>query len=93
MHYFYILHSNSIDKYYIGETPNIDVRVKQYNCHYFKKSYTKAASDWRIALALKCASKEEALYLEKFVKRMKSRKFTGKVIANPKILLDILEKR
>ena len=93
MHFLYILYSSSIDKYYVGETPDLSIRVKQHNSHYFNKSFTKAASDWKVALYLECASKEEAVYLEKFVKRMKSRQFIEKVIAKHEILADILKKR
>ena len=38
-------------------------------------------------------SKDEALYLEKLIKKMKSKKFIEKVINNTKILDNILEKR
>ena len=93
MHFLYILYSSSINKHYIGETPDVSFRVKQHNFHYFNKSFTKAASDWKVALSLECASKQEAVYLEKFVKRMKSRQFIEKVIANHEILSDILKKR
>ena len=93
MHFLYILYSISINKYYVGETPDVSIRIKQHNLHYFSKSLTKAASDWKVALSLECASKEEAVYLEKFVKKMKSRHFIEKVIANHEILTDILKKR
>jgi len=93
MHYLYILHSDSIDKYYIGESPNPKLRLKQHNEHYFKKGYTKAAKDWKIALSKKCDSKDDAVYLEKFIKRMKSRKFIEKIIESPEILDDVLSKK
>ena len=51
------------------------------------------ATDWELVLSKKCGSKEDAIYLEKFVKRMKSRVFIEKVIAGPEILDDILGKR
>ena len=44
-------------------------------------------------LQMKCNNKEDALYLEKYIKRMKSRKFVQKIIDTPKILEDILLKR
>ncbi len=51
------------------------------------------ATDWELVMSKKCGSKEDAIYLEKFVKRMKSRVFIEKVISGPKILDDILGKR
>ncbi|MBD0777179.1 GIY-YIG nuclease family protein [Maribacter sp. ANRC-HE7] len=90
MHFFYILHSKTINRYYIGETPDLTVRFEQHNQHHFKKNFTKAADDWTIALSKKCKSKQDAVYLEKFVKRMKSKKFIHKIIENPEILDDLI---
>jgi len=59
----------------------------------FNKSFTKAASDWRIQLTYSCISIEDAKYLERFLKRLKSRKFIMKVIENPSILDDIIIKK
>jgi len=93
MHYLYIIHSKSIDRYYVGESPDVINRLDQHNSHYFKKGYTKAANDWEIALSRECNSKEEAIFLEKFIKRMKSRKIIEKIIRKPEILDEILSKK
>ncbi len=90
MHYLYIIYSSSIDKYYIEETPNIEIRTQQHNSHYFTKGYTKAATDWKIILAKECNSKQDAIILEKFIKKMKSKKFIQKVITKQEILNEIL---
>ncbi|SDK91352.1 putative endonuclease, partial [Salinimicrobium catena] len=50
-------------------------------------------SDWELKLIFKTNTKEESLYLERFVKKMKSRKFTEKVILNPGILEEIWRNR
>ncbi|VAW14618.1 hypothetical protein MNBD_BACTEROID03-1624, partial [hydrothermal vent metagenome] len=76
MHFLYILLSPSLDKYYVGETSDPKHRLYQHNNHQFKKGFTKAAEDWAIVLQRKCSDKQEALYLERFIKRMKNRKFT-----------------
>ncbi|MDB4291934.1 GIY-YIG nuclease family protein [Maribacter sp.] len=93
MHYLYIIYNQTIDRYYIGESPDVINRLGQHNSHYFKKGYTKAAQDWKIVLSKKCENKEDAQYLERFMKRMKSKKFIQKIIQDQKILNDILEKR
>jgi len=93
MHYFYILHSATLERYYVGETSNISIRLDLHNRHHFKKAFTNSASDWGLVLKRECNNKDEALYLERFVKRMKSKKFTEKTIKNSKILDDILSRK
>ena len=93
MHYLYALYSDSTDKYYVGETNDLDARLVKHNNHFYRKSYTKSASDWEVVLDKRCNNREEALYLEDFIKRMKSKKFIKKIIANSKILDNILSKK
>ena len=92
MHFLYIIYSKKVNKYYIGETSNPENRLKQHNEHYFKANFTKAASDWEIVLSFQCNTREDDVFLERFIKKMKSRRFIEKVIQNPKILNDILKK-
>ncbi|WP_264536019.1 GIY-YIG nuclease family protein [Flavobacterium sp. N1736] len=93
MHYLYILYSDSSQKFYIGETNNIESRISKHQNHFYSNSFTKIAEDWKIVLTFDCIDKEEAIYLEKFIKRMKSKTFNTKIIADPSILKDILFKR
>ncbi|WP_435255461.1 GIY-YIG nuclease family protein [Tenacibaculum sp. A30] len=90
MHFLYILHSQTINRYYVGESINPENRLLQHNTHHYKSNYTKATSYWKIILTHSCQNKQDALYLERFIKRMKSKKFIEKIIANPSILNDIL---
>ncbi|WP_026726861.1 GIY-YIG nuclease family protein, partial [Flavobacterium denitrificans] len=72
---------------------NIDERILKHQNHSYSNSFTKIANDWEIALTFICSNKEEALYLENFIKRMKSKVFNNKIIAEPSILKEILSKR
>ncbi|MBJ2173935.1 GIY-YIG nuclease family protein [Aureibaculum sp. A20] len=92
-HYLYIIYSNSIDKYYVGETNNLKERLIKHNEHLYKKSFTKIASDWNYALTMECQNRQDAVSLEKFIKRMKSKKFIQKIILKPDILKVILDKK
>src|SRR5690606_21983710 len=92
MHFLYIIYSKNIDKYYVGETENPQNRLKQHNEHYFKTNFTKAAADCEHALSFQCDTKEDAVFLERFIKKMKSRKFIEKVVQDPEILNSILKK-
>jgi putative endonuclease len=89
MHFQYIIYSKTQNRYYIGETSDLDYRLELHNTHQFKGSYTKIANDWEFVLQHECSSKTEALYLERFIKRMKSRKFIEKIIKDPDILVSI----
>ena len=93
MHYLYILFSESTQKFYIGETHDINERLIKHQNHLYSNSFTKIADDWKVVLSLSCNNKEEAVFLEKFIKRMKSKTFIKKIISNPSILKDILSKR
>ena len=92
MHLVYILHSEKVNKYYVGETDNIELRLLKHNNHSYQDSFTKIAEDWEVVLLFKCASREQAIRLEKFVKKMKSKVFIQKIIVNPSILEDIIYK-
>ncbi|MCV9929360.1 GIY-YIG nuclease family protein [Flavobacterium sp. LS1R49] len=93
MHYLYIIYSDSCQKFYIGETNDIDNRISKHQKHFYSNSFTKVADDWKIVLTFNCVDKKEAIYLEQFIKRMKSKVFNNKIIADPSILKDILSKR
>jgi putative endonuclease len=92
MHHLYILYSKSADRYYIGETHDLAARIILHNSHAYEGSFSKIASDWKVVLDFETENRTEALSLEKFIKKMKSKKFILKIIANPEILLDILSK-
>jgi len=93
VHYLYILHSDSLNKYYVGETHNIDKRLQMHMEHAYKNAFSNSADDWKIVLLYKCNSRCDALFLEKFIKRMKSKVFILKIVKNPDILADILSKK
>ncbi len=93
MHYLYIIYSKSLNKYYVGESHDVKKRLEQHKNHHYKSNFSRIASDWELLLQKQLKNREQALYLEKFIKRMKSKKFTEKVINDPKILDNILNKK
>ncbi len=90
MHYLYILYSKKLDRYYVGETADVEFRINLHLNKAFSKSFTSKSNDWEIVLEYETQTKEESLFLERFIKRMKSKKFIEKVIMYPNILDDIL---
>jgi len=93
MHYLYIIYSKIADKFYIGETHDVEERLQKHNEHAYNNSFTKTASDWESVLQFDCIDRKNALFLEQFIKRMKSRKFIEKIISQPTMLNDILAKQ
>ena len=75
MHYVYAIYSLSADRYYIGETADIQERIHQHNTHFFKGAFTTIASDWKLALLFTCSDRLAALKVEKHLKQMKSKQY------------------
>ena len=92
MHWCYVLYSSSIDKFYIGETEDLELRITQHNSALFKNSYTSKTSDWILHVALSCKDRSHARKVESFIKKMKSRKFILNLKDSIKLQTDILNR-
>ena len=86
MHYLYILKSNDSDKYYVGETQNIDTRIEQHKQK--KSSFGKRNSNFELVYKKEFNNRSEAKRLESFLKKQKSHLFIDKFIAG-KILIPL----
>jgi putative endonuclease len=87
--YCYIIYSESINRYYVGYTTNIEERISLHNTgHFGGKSYTHITTDWELFLLIPCETVSQAIYIESKIKRMKSRKY----IENLKKFPEIIEK-
>ena len=75
MCYVYILYSISVNGYYIGITINLENRVIAHNNKKYNKSFTKKADDWELYYTINCNSLNQALKIEKHIKRMKSKDY------------------
>jgi putative endonuclease len=80
MHYLYILYSKSLDKYYVGETSDITLRLNQHFSGFYKGSYTSQTNDWEKKLVIEFSNINQARKAEIFIKKMKSRKFIERLI-------------
>ena len=79
-YYVYILHSDSIQKYYIGSTADVEKRVAEHNSAV--GGFTCTGRPWKLVHSEIFAVKTEALRREKYLKRMKSAKFLRSLINN-----------
>lgn len=82
MNYVYILHSKSVDKFYIGETKDLVAKLLQHNNHSFRSASTKIANDWIIVWSIECLDRSQARKIEAFIKKMKSRVYLEKLLNN-----------
>ena len=74
----YILFSKNLDRYYVGSTGNVEVRLEKHLQRH--KGFTSKAKDWTVVYVEKFASKEEAMKRERQIKKWKSRKMIEKLI-------------
>ncbi len=69
----YILYSAKIDRYYVGHTENISIRLKQHNEGI--STYTSKATDWILMYSENFSSRVDAHKRELEIKSKKSRKY------------------
>lgn len=74
----YILYSNSADKYYIGSCEDMETRLEQHNGG--RNRSTKYGIPWVVKRVEHYESRAEALQRERYIKKMKSKKFVEQVI-------------
>ena len=81
MFYVYILFSKSIDRYYIGHTSDVLRRLDEHNNPVESSKYTAKGIPWSLVLSFEISpSKGEAIKVERFFKRQKSRSFIQRLI-------------
>ncbi len=83
MFFMYILYSEKFDRYYVGSTENVELRLHRHNNKMVTS--TKRAVPWLIVYTEHFATRAEAVNRESQVKKMKSRKYIEALIANNKI--------
>ena len=78
MLYVYILHSKTLDKFYIGYTSNLKERAERHNRGGNK--YTSRGQPWIIVYSEGFLTKELAYKREREIKKWKSKKMIQKLI-------------
>ena len=90
-HFVYFLYTPTRDRYYVGETCDLEGRIAQHNNGYYAAASTRGIKDWELFLFIECRSRRQALRLERFIKKMRNRKFYFKLKEDTqlqKVLLD-----
>jgi putative endonuclease len=82
----YILYSKEIDRYYVGQTQDLAVRLDQHLNKVFYKGHTKQANDWIVYFTITCSSRNQAVQIEAHIKKMKSRKYIDDLKKYPELV-------
>ena len=80
MYTVYIIYSQSIDRYYIGYTNDIQRRLSEHNR--IKGKYTDRGIPWKLVYSMVLENKKEAMVREAFLKKQKSRALIENLINN-----------
>jgi putative endonuclease len=73
MYHTYILISQSTDKLYIGQTNNLEARLRRHNID--KNFATKNRGPWKLIFSKEFPTRCEAMKFEKYLKSLKNRQY------------------
>ncbi|WNH13457.1 GIY-YIG nuclease family protein [Thalassobellus suaedae] len=77
-YYVYILYSETINKYYIGSTKDVLIRLDKHLQNH--KGFTGKSKDWVLKYTEVYDSKSDSIKRELQIKKWKSRKMIEKLI-------------
>ncbi|TVQ67392.1 MAG: GIY-YIG nuclease family protein [Balneolaceae bacterium] len=89
MHHLYVLHSKSLDRYYVGQTKQVENRLIKHNKGHSRA--TKGGIPWDLVFSVSFKSKTECLRAENWLKKMKSRVIVEQVINGELDLMDVIK--
>jgi len=80
MFYVYILYSVPFDKYYIGHTDNLEIRLWSHN-NTERKTFTSKYRPWTMVAAFEInKNRADAIQIEKKLKQMKSKIMLKRIV-------------
>jgi len=66
-HFVYVIYSEKADRYYVGETSDLNRRIQWHNTGEFESAATKNISDWKLKWSLACDTIGQGRVIEKFI--------------------------
>ena len=73
-HQVYILFSKKLNRFYIGYTFDLEIRL-EFHAMATQRKFTSKAKDWEVFITIPCVTKCQALLIESHIKRMKSKQY------------------
>ena len=92
MHYVYILYSEQLDRFYVGQTHDVYSRLSRHNGDYYEGKWTAKGKPWTLFLEIECLDKRQALDIEGHIKRMKSSQYIRNLAHYPEIIEKLKKK-
>jgi putative endonuclease len=81
----YILYSISADKFYIGSTNDLSLRLHYHHQKVFKKSFTSKYNDWELYYTIETEDNTICRKIEAHIKKMKSRTYINNLKIYPEM--------
>jgi len=82
MYYIYIIYSEKSDKYYIGHSDDPERRLVEHNTDP-RPTYTSKHRPWILKASIPLSeSKDYTVRVERYLKRLKSRRIIEEIIEN-----------
>ena len=69
----YILFSEKSSRYYVGQTADIDKRLKRHNQGLVRS--TKGSIPWKLVLQIEVSNRSEAVVLERKIKKRGAKRY------------------
>ncbi len=88
----YILFSDTLNQFYIGETVDFEERLNEHNLGFYKKAFTSKANDWELFLKIVCKDRVQARKIETHIKSMKSKKYINDLKDYPEIINRLIQR-
>jgi len=82
----YILHSEKLDRFYVGSCKDLSYRFEQHLNKEFTESFTTAAEDWVLYLSIDELEYQQARSIESHLKKMKSIAYIQNLRKYPEII-------
>jgi putative endonuclease len=73
MYFVYIIYSCSLNKYYVGNSQNVELRLEQHNSG--KGVFTRKGIPWILKHKEACFSRIEAVHLELKIKKRGAKRY------------------
>ena len=87
----YILHSQKLDRFYVGMTENLDQRIEHHNHPIDSSKFTSRGIPWTFFISIPCPSKEHASKLERLIKSKKSKVFIKNLKKYPELVEKLMK--